>query len=186
MSNNEEIIKEGYTRVSSILSQWDRFGKIPRHILENKQQIGTLIHEAINAHSIGAFLPVDSSIDGYFQSFLEWQKLSKFNLIFPEQRFYCDKLKITGKIDAIAVSSQGELFLIDYKTSASKDARMWQLQGCFYHYLATINKLNLSKRFFFVQLFKDGSPGQAHEFFISNPIANVCKAALLSYRYLNN
>jgi len=180
-----EQIKEGYTRVSSILSQWDRFGHIPKDILKKKQRIGTEVHDAISSFTNMAFIPVSKEAQGYFDSFLEWQKDSGFNLIHSEQRFYCDKLKITGKIDAVAESRSGDRFLIDYKTSASKDAKIWPLQGCLYHYLATVNNLTLSKNFFFVQLFKDGSPAIAHEFTISNTLANICKAALLTYRYLN-
>lgn len=180
-----EEIKEGYLRVSEILSQWDRFGHISKDVLQKKQRIGTEVHEAISSFTNMAFIPVSEEAEGYFESFLKWQKESGFKLVHSEERFYCDKLKITGKIDAVAESKTGERFLIDYKTSASKDAKIWPLQGCLYHYLATVNKITLSNRFFFVQLFKDGSTAIAHEFVISNTIANVCKAALLTYRYLN-
>ena len=56
-----EIIKLGYVRVSTILSQWDRFSAIPKDILDNKVRIGTNVHKHIELYN--SFLPYDAEND---------------------------------------------------------------------------------------------------------------------------
>ena len=51
-----------------------------------------------------------------------------------EERFYCDELKITGKVDLIIDSPMGAI-IIDYKTSY-KPSKTWPIQGSAYAYLA--------------------------------------------------
>ena len=51
-----EKIKDGYTRVSEIVSVPGMFDMIPPDVLENKVRIGTNVHEAIHMDFLG-FVP---------------------------------------------------------------------------------------------------------------------------------
>lgn len=179
-------IKPGYIRVSEILGQWDRFGKVNVNILEAKAKLGTSIHEAIIAHNQCFPLPISEGALGYFESYQRWIEASQAETVVEGSRFYCDKLKITGEVDAIVKFPGNEdLVLIDWKTSASHSDLFWQLQGQFYHYLCGLTGLQLGKRFLFVQLNKEGKLPKVHEYHSSHFLMNVCMSAYTCFQYLN-
>ena len=182
-----EDIKPGYTRISSILAQWDKFGHIDKAVLENKAALGTRVHDAIkNVHS-GIYTPLDDAANGYFESFLKWQKETKIEIVSSEERFYCDKLMITGQVDALAAIPGEEKFvLIDFKTSAQESPKMWPLQGGFYYYLASLSGKTLSTRILFVKLDKMGNLPSIYEYEFTKSLWNVCIAAWTCYRHLNS
>lgn len=178
-------IKPGYIRVSEILSQWDRFGNVNAEVLQAKSKLGTEVHEAITAHHHDIAFPITRG-EGYFTSYQKWIEISEFSTFYESRRFYCEKLKVTGEIDAIGTFPGSEnLVLIDFKTSASKDNLFWQLQGQFYHYLCLTNEIKISDRFLFVQLHKDGNAPKVHEYKCSNSLMNICMSAYICYKYLN-
>lgn len=180
-------IKEGYTRVSAILSQWDRFGHIDQEIVARKADIGTEVHDAIKADYEGIYRPLSEKAEPYFESFLSWQKESKVVFSDVEQRLYDDALKITGAMDAIAVfPGSSERVLIDFKTSANEDKKFWPLQAGFYSMLARANQIDISNRVVFVKLSRDGSLPKVCEYIIDDQILLVCMSALNTYRYINS
>src|SRR5690606_3954850 len=102
-----EIIKDGYTRVSTMISPFTGYGNIPEHILENACTRGTIVHEIIEGIIDGIGVPELNQIDknheisGYIESFMEWYKdYSGFHAITPE-RWYDEELMITGKCDVV-------------------------------------------------------------------------------------
>ncbi len=178
-------IKEGYIRVSEILSQWNRFGKIKKEVLEHKAEIGTNVHEAIKAHQQGYSFPLEEG-RGYFDSFYKWYFDTSFETIYFGTRFYCERLFITGEVDSIIrFPHSKKLVLIDFKTSASQDELFWQLQGQFYHYLCTQAEIELDDKFMFIQLDKEGKMPKVHTFKSSSSLMNVCMSAYICYKYLN-
>jgi hypothetical protein len=180
-------IRDGYTRISSILGQWDKFGHIDPAVLAHKAEIGTRVHEAIEAHISGAPDIGDFEGRGYFESYLKWQEKSGVVTVQTEQRLYCDKLKITGAVDALVKFPGGEaLTIVDYKTSAQEAPKTWPLQGCFYHYLATVNDIPTCPRIIFLKLDKKGGEAKAFEYFYSKQLMNTCLSALNCYRWLND
>lgn len=182
-----EEIKPGYTRVSSILSQWDRFGHIDKNILENKKILGTCVHEAIKEYFLCGFHPMESDIKGYFLSFLKWYNDTSVNIIQSEERYYDEDNKITGCIDGLVqFPNDKEFVLIDFKTSVAEDKKFWPLQGQMYHDLMRKNGKELSNRFLFLILSKDGNLPKVCEYKTSNLYAEICRAAILTYRYINN
>lgn len=178
-------IKEGYTRVSSILGQWDKFGHIDPKVLANKCRIGTEVHQSIEAYIKHGITPSDNL--GYFESYRDWESKSGAINVTTEQRFYCDKLQITGCVDAIVrFEDRKEFVMIDYKTSVQESPKSWPLQACFYHYLAITNCVPIGDRIIFLKLDKDGKEAKVFEYQYSTQLMNVCMSALNCYRWLNS
>lgn len=177
-------IKEGYTRVSSIVGQWNNFAHIPKHILENKCRIGRNVHEKIAADFNGIFLDLQADESPYYESWLAWRETHELRRCFPESRMYCDKLKITGAIDLM--EKIGNKFLvIDYKTSATVNIKTWSMQAAFYHYLAKENGFHPTDNVLFLNLKKDGSEAVEHRISITDELWATCESALRCYRYFN-
>jgi hypothetical protein len=189
----EDIIKDGYARVSDILRPWNDFSNVPEEILARKQRIGTDVHEAIYLHNecmpmIYTTLREDAG--GYFVSFLEWSNLTGARVVFSEVRLYDEVFKITGKYDALVrFPDEDCLVMVDWKTSSSYNKDMgnnWALQGGFYHYLMKQNDLpNISERFLFVQLDAKGGLPKVREFHFDTNLMSDCMAHIQCYRYHN-
>jgi hypothetical protein len=159
MINIQQDLKEGYIRVSEILGWFkaNALAKIDPAVLANKADIGTNVHAAISATESGLFVPLNDRETGYYNSYIKWRSSNNFAVFSHESRFYCDKLNITGAIDGIYKDmTNGEIFLIDFKTSVKEDCIGWPLQGAFYWHLSNENGLKLNKRFIFVKLLEDG------------------------------
>ena len=180
-------IKEGYTRISKIIGQWNQFAHIDPYVLENKCRIGTNVHKKIDAELHGIFIEPLHDEKKYFESWEKWWEKEENNLtiISHEKRFYCDKLKLTGCIDAL-VTDGNRKFIIDYKTSASVNKKTWSLQAAFYHYLVSENELQIDDEVLFLKLKKDGKTPASYRFKITPDLWSVCQSALSTYRYFND
>lgn len=185
-----EEIKKGYTRVSEILNQWDKYGHIDDPFIKDKVEakalIGTEVHEAIKAHHEGIYFPLSHRASKYFESYELWHAHSKFTTVHCEQRLYDDDLKITGAIDAIGVFPGSEdLHMVDFKTSAVEDKKFWPLQAGFYHMLCRKNGIHISNTVIFVKL-QENMPPKVCQYIIDERILLVCMAAYNTYTYINS
>ena len=181
-----ENIKEGYTRVSTILGQWNSFAHINPDVLANKCRIGTNVHAKIAAECEGIFIDLEPDEEGYFESWERWWEKEELSskLLKTEQRFYCDDLMITGCVDAL-VAVDSHLIIVDYKTSASANKKMWALQAAFYHYLVKSPYTNLKNEVWFPRLKKEGKKATHYKFEITDELWETCLSALKTYRYFN-
>lgn len=177
-------MKDGYTRVSEIIGQWNHLAHIDPQILANKCRIGSEVHEKIAAETEGIFIDTEEDTKGYLQSWNKWkEEHEKKGCYFEiEKRLYCDHLKITGCVDAL-VKTGDMLTVIDYKTSASANKKMWALQASFYHYLAVQNHYDVTDVVEFIHLKKDGSMAKTVVIHCTEELWLTAKAALLTYRY---
>lgn len=179
-----EIIESGYVRVSEILQIFQAYAFVDRKRLKIAQDNGTAVHEAIEAHLRGDFIPLDRKRDGFFQSFLRFMEATKVKPLYIETRYYDDKLKITGKIDLIG-EIDGQRVIVDWKTGSWSHVDIWRLQGTFYRRLIKSNELldNLPEIFMFVQLDKDG--GKPIVYILEHDPGDwyVCMAAMKCYEY---
>ena len=182
----EEEIKEGYTRVSQILSQWDKFSFIDPTVLERKRLIGINVHAGIDSHNKG--IPAYMSDDEggqYFKSFLLYQRKERLAIINSEFRMYDDELMITGKIDGLLSYpgyDQDKHILVDWKTSSTRDDLMWEMQANFYMYLLKMNGVDhVSDICRFVKLDKDGGLPKVYEYEYSPKIMESCFASVVTY-----
>ncbi len=178
------MIKEGFTRVSEILAQWDRFGHIDPFVLENKQRIGTNVHAMISSKKEGFWFELEEDEQGYYESWQKWVDKIKPTILEAEKRYHNEAFQLTGAVDAIIKVEEKEI-IVDYKTSASPAKKSWALQGGFYHFLAVQERLTLSDEYWFVRLKKDGSCAITTKFTITSDVLEVCFAALRTYRYFN-
>ena len=180
-------IKPGYTRVSKILQQWDKFGHIEKSVLEAKAYLGTGVHNHIQNRCDGIMTIPDLWEGGYVESWEAWIATTNPVFVHTELRLYDDLLKITGAIDAIIQFPGSEdLVIVDYKTSAAASPKIWPLQGHFYHYLCKANNINVGKRILFLQLKKNGKIPKVHEYEDDRSIMDICMSAYYCYRYLNS
>ena len=180
-------IKEGYDRVSDIVSVPGMFDMIPLEVLENKARIGTNVHEAIHMDFLGFVSDLAEDEKGYYDSFLEWKTMTKTSVSMSEDRFYDDNLMITGAIDGLLrFPHEDNLVAVDWKTSATCTKAIsdtWRAQGGFYHYLLKQNHVhNVSHRYLFVQLNPKGKLPKVKEFLFTQDIMNECLSLLNNYR----
>jgi len=184
-----EEIKEGYTRVSQIIGQWNQYAHIPKHVLKNKCRIGSEVHQKIEGEIEGFFVDISEDAQGYFDSWEKWtqeiEKNSYFDYLISEKRYYCDELKITGCIDAL-VDFAGWTGILDYKTSAQVHPKSWALQASFYYYfLHKYEEYDIEPAVKFIHLQKDGSCAKEIEIKCTNELWEVAQSSLHTYRYFN-
>lgn len=181
-----EEIKEGYTRVSQILGQWNHLAHIPTHILENKCRIGSEVHDTIAAEVEGIYLEGQEDTKGYIQSWTQWaiERQDDIEYLLTEKRFYCDNLKITGKVDAIINLGESQV-IVDYKTSAKAFEKMWALQAAFYYYLIIQNNVHVDPHVMFLHLQKDGTKAKEIDIYCNEELREEAMRALGTYRYFH-
>jgi len=187
----EDIIKEGYARVSDIMRPWEDFSMIPKDILERKTRIGNDVHEAIYLHNeCIPSIALREEAGGYFLSFLRWTKFTGARIPFSEIRLYDEVFRLTGKYDALVrMPNEDGLILVDWKTVATCTKEMnrnWALRGGLYQYLMRQNDLpNISERFMYIQLDPHGELPKVREYHFSSELMSDCLAHIQSYRYHN-
>lgn len=165
----EEVIRPGYTRISSIAGAFAGYGSVPKTILNNARDRGTAIHAIIKDLILD--IPVEEdryiwnnqkmngdvevvSLKGYIESFHRfWHPYEQSAILFPE-RLYEDILKTTGEVDLVT-ELNGERFLIDWKCTASK-SESWVIQGNGYSMLYEDNYRQVIDTMLFVRLDKEG------------------------------
>lgn len=153
-------IKEGYTRVSDVLSPFSGLSNVPESVLNYAADRGTRAHIAIDSIIHGCGIFPEDDILGYIESFKPWFVGKTF--IDTPDRFYLDSpMKLTGECDAIYQSDDG-LVLVDFKTPA-KESKTWRLQGSCYSYMAKKSGFDI-KRIEFVRLRKDGKPAVVYNY----------------------
>ena len=144
-----------HVRVSEILSRLQDFTSIDAAVLEAKAEIGTNVHNAIVQDATGQFPELNSDREAaYFESYRIWKEKHKPCYSMMESRFNCDNLMITGQIDALLKpESDTELpILIDYKTSAIPNVKIWTMQAHFYWYLLSENSIPAADIMFWINL----------------------------------
>lgn len=169
-----------YARVSDILKRFSDYSTIDPEVLKRKQDIGIGVHTAI-ADDILEELPVlNSNTIGYFKSYALWREAVSAKFVMSERRFFCDKMMITGQIDALVKFSEHELFpvLVDFKTSVQESKIVWPMQAHLYYYLLTENDISLQKRFLFLKLDKDGAYPKVYEYVYTPNILAKCMNAI--------
>lgn len=111
------------------------FDKIPKSIMKEAQERGTWVHEQIENHINGDEVEDRWEWQSYLDSFHEWESKHKIDylvsewIIADQTDFHCK-----GILDALAYVD-GELCLIDFKTSAKPQHMDWELQMGVYAYL---------------------------------------------------
>jgi len=154
------MIKEGYYRVTDVLGVYASFNKVNPEVLEAAKVRGTEVHDACDDLIAGVITNLEEH-QGYIESFKQWYLGKEF--IKKPERFYCDKLMLTGECDAIYICPETRnLVLVDFKTPA-RESKSWPLQGAAYYYLAKEVGIEIGK-VEFVKLDKDGKKPKVFEY----------------------
>lgn len=177
-----EAIKEGYIRISELLSIYQAYAFVPKEKLKKAQEIGTDIHTAIESYFKGDFSPLDSKKNPYFQSFLQFATSNNIDPVLMEERMYSETLKITGRLDLLA-NVDGTLMIIDWKTGSWAHPEIWQLQGTFYRMLLQENGKPVPDCFTFVKLNREGHSPDLYTFQYTEKCEKICRQTLEIYDY---
>lgn len=177
------MIKEGYTRVSEIVGWFKSLllGSIDPGVLKRKAMLGTEVHEAIAGFYDGMFVPLDQKAAPYYESFKRWNSCQEMTILKQEERYYDDKLMITGAVDMIS-DYHGIKHLIDFKTSATADKAGWRIQGAFYTLLCGEKIDNIR----FVQLDKKGKDPAIYDFVPDKQAEEDALICLKAFRLWNH
>jgi hypothetical protein len=172
--SQDSEIPEGYFRVSSILKPLLNFGGVDPDVIEAKRRTGSAVHEAIRGYFDGIYVPLGKDAP-YFDSFKKWLMVTGYDLTHCEFRLNDHQLKISGGVDAM-LKGKGEEknIIVDWKSVASMNLEYCELQGRFYHHLATINGMEPWPTYIFVKLHRDGSCASAYKFKASEIAWNQC------------
>jgi hypothetical protein len=187
-----EEIKEGYTRATTVLSQYDKMSHIPPEIVERKCAIGTNVHAAIHGFGQGNEIALSSEEGGhYFMSFLLWYRKEEPIIeqaemrMYSEMKTYDEQVGITGCIDALVkLPGEKELTLVDWKTSANADKEAWPLQAQYYMYLLRKNGFEGVNKAMFVKLDKEANMPKIHEYEWNDRMLYRCHCALEMYLHM--
>lgn len=158
-------MRENYLRVTEILSPFTGVEFVPAHILDRASERGSAVHKYIEEYLSGFPYPLDQELQLYTDSFHKFWDGYKHNFdgmeIKLEQRFYCDKLEITGMMDFVAIDGK-RTYILDWKTSSTV-RKSWSLQGAAYKYLLEENGYSDVDDMIFVHLKKGGKKATLHK-----------------------
>lgn len=152
---------DGYLRVTKVLWPFAGLDHIDPAVLSKAAERGTKVHRICEGiiSGLGEF-GVDEETAPYVESFKQWWNLGH-EVFLMEERFFCDKYKITGQVDLILKTEDG-LVLVDLKTSR-KPSKSWQAQGSAYVYLAREAGFDV-KKVFFLHLSREGKAPKLLEY----------------------
>ncbi len=109
-------------RVTEILNYFTNYDKVPSDILKNAAQRGTIVHGICAGIARGNWTPdvlINPLYLPYVESFRKWEEKVVLDYKIIEKRFLHSHLNFTGQMDFVITGHDGELYLIDLKTSAS-------------------------------------------------------------------
>jgi hypothetical protein len=178
---NDEI-REGFDRVTEILSPFTGLDKIDPVVLEAARSRGTEVHNIIDCiiNKLGRFGEESEIVKNMVDSFMKWAEGKKLQA--SDGRLYDEKLMITGEIDCYYYNEDYKTVIVDFKTPAS-ESKSWMLQATAYHDLYKLNSKTpgfVAPYVEFVRLDRKGGHPAVHKY-IPNP--DLFLAALETYRF---
>lgn len=191
----EEIDISTWIRVSSVLGMlpsmsstgsWEYpIQKIDAGVLQRKATLGTSVHQAIASHVKNEFYVLTDKEEGYFNSYLKWEKSIKLCCNQVEKRLFYQAMNLTGCIDMIGkINPDGLDRIIDFKCTVSPDHKKWPLQGAFYELLARVNGITFDRTCLFVQLDPNGGFPKVYEYEITKDLTATAISLYNTYTYL--
>jgi len=178
-----DSIQEGYTRVSDVLSIFTKYHTVPKKILSAACERGEKVHGLIEKHLNGYFVFPPDNLLPYYLAFEKWKHKQDLEIIDMEHRLYCDQHMVTGKFDLLC-NLNGEITLVDWKTSSVATQPIWKLQLSWYNALLSKSDLPQAKKLLVVHLQKEGTYDTFLWQFDWNDYS-LCLKTLDLYRYLN-
>ena len=140
MKKTKSEIREGFIRVTSVLSPFNDFSMIEPSVLKNAADRGTRVHHFCELYAKNLLIEsVDEDCKPYVESFIGWFDSYVDEVLLIEERLYCETKLITGQIDLVCTlkGSKG-IHVVDIKTPQSP-GKSWALQTSAYKYLIMQN-----------------------------------------------
>jgi len=126
-----------YPRVTDILKPFTSYDSVPKDILRRAADRGTRVHGICAGLSKNAWIPenmIDEDLRPYIESYKQWHEAQVESYEIIEERYHSDDLEYTGQIDSVIMAKDGKRYLVDYKTSVSKQ-KTYPLQMAAYRNL---------------------------------------------------
>ena len=120
------LIIPSVTTIMNPLSD-DFYRTISPAVLDHAAKRGTAIHNAIENYTAFGIQDIAPQYAGYFSAFLKWWEYRKPKPLAMEHRIYHKILRYAGTADLICLID-GELTLVDYKSSAQVNKKLCAVQ----------------------------------------------------------
>lgn len=107
---------------------FERLTNLPSHILENARHRGSLVHETIETYLLTGEIEweeIDPIAIPYVEWFVNWHRTYRPKILYVEYRLFDEQY--CGTADCVA-EIDGEIILIDYKTTSSLDYKSLSVQ----------------------------------------------------------
>lgn len=188
MLKEQDIIPQGFLRVTEVLQPFANFTHIDPLTLANAADRGERVHAYCEAYSLGLFLnDIDDDCKNYVEVFKRWFDETVEEVIATEKRLNSPFYRISGKFDMVAKlkGAPNELVLIDIKTPATPSCS-WTLQTAAYRILLREQmNLDISRRICLL-LPKVGDSVKIAEYTDHERDERLYLACLELYRFFNN
>ncbi len=120
---------------------------------------------------------------GYVTSFRKWAEAQVDKFIIIEKRYIDSELQYSGQMDFVVLGSDGELYLVDLKTS-SRPQKTYAIQMAAYDRLLRNHKIAV-KGAMIVYLDKNGEFPEIHLLEDMNEELHIFLSALDCWHYFN-
>jgi hypothetical protein len=132
-----------------------RLNELPKWIVENARQRGSAVHECAEEYLLCGELDFDRIEPEYLpyvENFVNWARTYKPKVLYTEYKMGCEEF--AGTLDLIC-EIDGQIILVDYKTTSSIDKKSLSVQLEGYNRLAKLYGIKID-RFMYLHLKKDG------------------------------
>lgn len=104
----------GYENVSEIIKSADRQ---PDRLKDAAADLGTRVHEAIDAYILGKDPVLDEESVVGFTNFIDWMAKERIRIISGDIPVASPQWGFGGRLDAVGVNNNDEIIILDWKTS---------------------------------------------------------------------
>jgi len=174
---------EVFPSVTTIMKPLSRsyYDGVSEEMLNNAANRGQIVHNAIEVWNDFQIEDIPSELCGYFTAYKDWFEKNNPVLKASEMRMYHPLLRYAGTCDQLC-EINGELVLIDYKTSSNVIDMMYGVQLEAYSQMLKAEGINVDKKLV-LHLKKDGTYKE-HWYPAKDPERwRVFNALLLIYNY---
>lgn len=104
----------GYENVAEIIKSADRQ---PDRLKDAAADLGTRVHEAIDAYILGKDPVLDEESAVGFTNFIDWMSKEKIRIISGDIPVASPEWGFGGRLDSVGVNDKDEIIILDWKTS---------------------------------------------------------------------
>ena len=133
MKKQEDLIPEGYNRVTEILTPYKNFTGVAPSVLANATSRGSITHDFCELYALDMLIEIPPPhVNPFVESFKQWFDEYVDQVIMTETRINHPKYRISGQFDLLLkFKGSDALVLADYKTPETAD-KTWVLQTAAY------------------------------------------------------